>query len=186
MNVRRFLGSLVTTPAARVLRRDIQDIVDQVLSTRSFAMPSEVWELRTKVEHLEAAQGAPNRALEERIAALEKKLSMALGAVQASSATLMQVRSVAEEALTSAKQAQQLATTARATAESAAEGVGALEERLPATELAAGAVDALLVAEDERCRVPGCPEKHRAKGFCARHYQQWRRNALPGFPVEAR
>ena len=32
------------------------------------------------------------------------------------------------------------------------------------------------------CKVPGCEEKSRARGFCARHYQQWRRGRLPEFP----
>jgi hypothetical protein len=31
------------------------------------------------------------------------------------------------------------------------------------------------------CRVPGCTNKHRARGFCGRHYMQWKRNGLPGF-----
>ena len=28
------------------------------------------------------------------------------------------------------------------------------------------------------CKVDGCNEKARARGFCARHYQQWRRGRL--------
>jgi hypothetical protein len=32
------------------------------------------------------------------------------------------------------------------------------------------------------CKVPGCTNKVRARGFCARHYQQWRRGTLEGFP----
>lgn len=38
--------------------------------------------------------------------------------------------------------------------------------------------------EETHCRVEGCPEPRRSKGFCARHYQQWRRGRLPGFPAE--
>jgi hypothetical protein len=155
MNVRSFLGTMVSTPAARVLRKDIREIVEQALSTRSFVMASEL------------------RAAEERIASLEKKLNMAMGAVQASSATLTQVRGSAEEALTAAKQALQLATTARATAESAVEGIGSIEDRLEGSHEAP--------AVDDKCRVPGCTERHRAKGFCARHYQQWRRSSLDNF-----
>lgn len=34
----------------------------------------------------------------------------------------------------------------------------------------------------EPCRAEGCEEPVRSKGFCARHYQQWRRGKLPGFP----
>lgn len=28
------------------------------------------------------------------------------------------------------------------------------------------------------CTVPGCPEAHRARGYCAAHYQQWKRGTL--------
>jgi len=28
------------------------------------------------------------------------------------------------------------------------------------------------------CKVKGCPSKHRSKGFCNKHYQQWRRGLL--------
>lgn len=180
MNVRRILGSFFSVPATRVLRNDIREIVEQVLSTRSFAMPSEVWELRNEVDRLKAERPAPTDGLAERVAQLEKKLSMALGAVQASSATVMQTRTTAEEALATARQAHQLATTARATAESAAEGVGSLEDKLAPEQPVTAAVRV-----DDRCQVADCTEKHRAKGFCARHYQQWRRGVLPGFPLDA-
>ena len=30
------------------------------------------------------------------------------------------------------------------------------------------------------CRVPGCGQSARARGFCARHYQRWRRGTLKG------
>ena len=37
-------------------------------------------------------------------------------------------------------------------------------------------------AAPQSCKVPGCDEKARARGFCARHYQKWRRGTLAGFP----
>lgn len=37
-------------------------------------------------------------------------------------------------------------------------------------------------AQNQLCKVPGCDEKARARGFCARHYQQWRRGRLADFP----
>ena len=32
------------------------------------------------------------------------------------------------------------------------------------------------------CKVPGCNAPVRSKGLCGRHYQQWRRGRLEGFP----
>ena len=31
------------------------------------------------------------------------------------------------------------------------------------------------------CKVPDCDRKHRARGFCAKHYMDWKREVLPGF-----
>lgn len=31
----------------------------------------------------------------------------------------------------------------------------------------------------KKCKVEGCPNKHRSKGYCNKHYQQWRRNETP-------
>jgi hypothetical protein len=39
-----------------------------------------------------------------------------------------------------------------------------------------------LTAEPHKdCKVPGCAEPVRSKGFCSAHYQQWRRGTLKGF-----
>ena len=38
--------------------------------------------------------------------------------------------------------------------------------------------------DDEICLVEGCGETTRARGFCARHYQRWRRGTLEGYPNE--
>jgi chromosome segregation ATPase len=35
-------------------------------------------------------------------------------------------------------------------------------------------------ADREGCKVSGCKSKGRARGFCARHYQRWRRGTLDG------
>ncbi len=79
----------------------------------------ELDELRLSLRR-EAAQRAE---LEASVAKLDKRLGMAMGAVQASTAQLMQLKQVAEEAKSAAHQAQQRATSALSTAESAADAV---------------------------------------------------------------
>ena len=36
--------------------------------------------------------------------------------------------------------------------------------------------------QGRNCKVPDCNDPYRSKGFCGRHYQQWRRGRLTGFP----
>ena len=50
--------------------------------------------------------------------------------------------------------------------------------RLEAAQAARPSVPAVA----RTCKVPGCGGKLRAKGFCAVHYQRWRRGTLEGFP----
>jgi chromosome segregation ATPase len=96
-------------------------------------------------------------ALEEQNAKLEKKLSMAMGAIQAASAQIVQLRSELEAAQNLAHQAMQKATTAQATAESATEGVTALEGARPAEPRLEGK------AEGKAESKAGPPRKPRAR-----------------------
>lgn len=34
----------------------------------------------------------------------------------------------------------------------------------------------------QRCSVEGCKGPYRAKGYCARHFKQWRRGEMPKRP----
>lgn len=67
-------------------------------------------------------------ALEEERNKLEKRLSMTMGAMTAATAQIVQLRQELEHTANLARQASQQATSAFAMAESAAEGVHALEE----------------------------------------------------------
>jgi predicted nucleic acid-binding Zn-ribbon protein len=54
----------------------------------------------------------------------------------------------------------------------------------PAAEIEASVPAATEVdaeTDPKVCKVPGCKESPRARGFCARHYQKWRRGTLEGF-----
>lgn len=88
------------------------------------------------------AVGKRVAALEEHNAKLEKKLSMAMGAIQAASAQIVQLRTELEAAQNLAHQAMQKATTAQATAESATEGVTALEGATSPTSAKGGSKEA--------------------------------------------
>ena len=59
-----------------------------------------------------------------------------------------------------------------------------LESRLTSSfdELAVLSSNESPKSQARTCQVPDCDEAHRSKGFCARHYQQWRRGRLDLFP----
>ncbi len=137
-------------------------------------------ELQARLDRGEARVAA----LEEENERLKKKVTMATGAVQAATAELMKLKGAAEEGRNLASQAMQRATSALSAAEAAAEGVTALEQHAaaqldssPYREEAEPEPEAA-VPSSEGCLVPGCGEPRRAKGYCAKHYQQWKRGTL--------
>ena len=56
-----------------------------------------------------------------------------------------------------------------------------LESRLDSLA-AGGTAEAPPKSQTLLCKVADCDENYRSKGFCARHYQQWRRGRLEAFP----
>ena len=92
-----------------------------------------------RIDALERSQGERATQLETRVAELqaaeeklEKRLSMAMGAIQAATAQLVQLREALAQMQNQAQQAMQRSTTALSTAETAADGVAAVEEALAA------------------------------------------------------
>jgi len=198
------------------IRRTLSTILGRSGSGTSAA------DLRRMVEEAVAAQprsaSGDTSELDARLAKLDKKLNMSMGAVQAATAQIMALKKDVEQVLATANQATQHATTAKATAETAVEGIGGIEDQLAAlkTQLAALQTDAS--AKPKRstakaakapakrakkttakkttakkttakktaakktaakaCSVKGCKGTHRARGYCAKHYQQWKRGTL--------
>lgn len=94
-------------------------------------------ELRQRVLALEPAEAEPEPAspidaLEERIAKVDKRLQMAMAAIQAATTQLMEVKDATATARNQAQQANQRATSAQTAAEAAADGVSTVEEALAA------------------------------------------------------
>jgi hypothetical protein len=70
---------------------------------------------------------APDTELGDRIAKLEKKVDMIMGAVQAGTAATMSARRAADDAGRQASKAMAVATTAKSTAEAATDALSELE-----------------------------------------------------------
>lgn len=244
MGIRSQLQSILSAPAGRLVESRVREMIEEVLATRGFVRPSELEGLKARLAALEGASAEAGQAahgeavarLDTEVANLRKRLNMALGAIQATTAQVTSLRQLVEsqpaapegptvdtEARHDAQQAAQRATSAMSTAESVADGVASLENRLsevdeqlgrleegfsnleetlrselaaarstpaapdaPAAPAKASTPDAAASKpdpddDDPGCKVPGCESKHRARGFCAKHYQQWRRGTLPYF-----
>lgn len=168
-NARDFFTSSMADALLPSLRRSFEDVVYETLDHRQVPTRTDFKDLRDQLNalrgQLAGSTGGVKKlsedmdALDDRVTALEDRLGALEAKVeQLSRSATAPVRQSAPEPEAHA------ATPAEAHAEPAAEG----------------AVD-----ENRKvCQVPDCGETVRSKGFCARHYQLWRRGRLDGFPTE--
>ncbi len=152
------LSSVVSRPAGRILESSVRTLVNDLIRDHDLASAAEVDTLRRSL-----------RELEGRADELQAKLGSA-------EADVAQLR----DALAKADQQLADANAAMAALENAAHSHA--EAPAPEPEPAAP-VAPEPPSSPEGCKVPGCTNKHRSKGFCSPHYQRWRRGTLPGYAM---
>ena len=170
-------AGLVSKPASRVVEAPVRDLVDEILRQQDVARPHEVAQLKREIQTL----GKELEGLVGRIESLQKSLDGLQTAAKpaaepaAEPAAKPAVKATPKPA---AKPAAKKATAKKPSAKKAA----------PKKPVAKKAVAKKAVGKRGRpsllelgCKVHGCKNSHRSKGFCSQHYQQWRRGRLDGF-----
>ncbi len=163
-SARDFLASVLGDALLPALRQPMEDAVYEVLDQRQVPTRTDFRELRNLVDDMRGRVSTATRraeaaaALEARIDALEARIDALEG----------------------------LAERVAALEARLAEGPAPATEEAPAAEAPAGEPTEAKAEEPApedhaTCRVPGCEGRVRARGFCGRHYQQWRRGTLEGF-----
>lgn len=202
MSLSDFVASRLSRPAGRVLDAPIRSLVQETLREGGYASPAEVQALRDEVKDLRGRA----EALDKRIGELVRKADAARAdadaarvAVSLARAEAAAAKATAESASAAAGDAAQAAAAPRPEpapdpriAELEAR-LAALSEQLtaprstPAAPPVVAAPAAAPPADVSKggCKVPGCAEPLRSKGFCSAHYQQWRRGTLRGFESAA-
>jgi competence ComEA-like helix-hairpin-helix protein len=137
MGIRSSVASLIGGDAVDARAREM---VEEVLASKGYVRPADLQQVREQLAALKAGGPTADDGLEARLAALEtevaglrKKLNMAMGAVQAATAQLADVRRTTDAARGDARHALARAESALATAESLSEGVDALEDAVERT-----------------------------------------------------
>ena len=180
MSILDVVAGVVAGPASRVVEAPVRDIVDQVLRKQDLARPEDVAALRGEVTRLT-----------QELAAMQARLGDLLGSLEGLQAETSNLRS----ALASAQSAPPApAATAPASEEPPAPVKEApapvVEAPAPKKKAPAPKPPQEASAPKKRgrkslahlgCKIEGCEDEHRSKGFCAKHYQAWRRGNLDGF-----
>ncbi len=151
--------------------------------------------LSNQLGELEAAHSQRLSDLEAKFATLDNKLD-ALGEESNDADSMLQdeISALAE----ASKAADEALATEIAGVEAEADAeIAEVERKLAKTKAAPkkaapkkaapkkAAAKKAVVVDKGTCRVPDCGRNVRAKGFCSKHYQRWRRGTLEGFPLDA-
>jgi hypothetical protein len=196
------IADRLSRPAARVLDGPIRGIVHDLLKEAGYASPAEVDALREEARALKAQLERLDKKAAELAGMLEKgragKPDAKLAESEARRAEAeARVARVESQLAAERKKGDAALAEVRAEAQSARAEIERMAENRAATERALTARIAALeaglggkptpppapvtAAQPEHCKVSGCREKVRSKGFCSPHYQQWRRGTLKGY-----
>ncbi len=163
MSILDVLAGVVAGPASRFVEAPVRDIVDEVLRKHDLARPEDVAALRGEVTRLT-----------QELASMQTRLGDLLGNLEGLQSETASLRSALANAQASS-------TPAAASAPLAVEDLPAAEEA-PASE---GPPSPKKRGRKSLahlgCGIEGCKDEHRSKGFCAKHYQSWRRGNLEGY-----
>ena len=176
---RDFVAATFADAFLPAFRRPVEDIIYETLDRRQIPTRTDFKEMRDLLNTLRGqVSGASNgvKKLVDRLTGTEDQVQDIIDRLDA-----LEARVAALESATQPASSANVVTTEQLDAR-----LSALVERLkvapaPAPAPASQPVAAPVPARREKCKVAGCDDPGRARGFCARHYQKWRRGTLPGF-----
>ena len=150
-----FVAATVADAMLPWFRRPVEDVIYETIDKRQIPNRTDFKEIRDLVNNLRGQMTGATGGV-KRLAETTDDLEEQLDALEARVTALVARLEKAE------------ALEAR---------VAALESRKPEVTATPTPSPGARV-----CKVDGCNKKVRAKGFCAAHYQQWRRGTLEGYP----
>lgn len=193
-STRDFIAATLADAMLPAFRRPVEDVIYETLDRRQVPTRTDFKELRDLVNSLRGQlTGATNgvRTLADRAEAIEDRLND-LEAHKGAPQGLVERLDAIEKRVADLEKRLMPETVRNTVAEPVQEQVLAqIDERLARfAEQLTRRLDSAPKAEskpadDARavaiCKVEGCDERVRARGFCAPHYQKWRRGKLEGF-----
>lgn len=202
-----FVASRLSRPAGRVLDAPIRDIIHEILKEAGYASPAEIQALRDTLKDMKGQLDALERKaatltasleqankqlenfpslVEERLVPIEARLTVLPASVEtrlediearlnAPPAPPVVLPEADAMVVSEAPETPSTDSIAEIHAEAASVDAASIAQAMT-TETAP-----LSAAAPADCKVAGCDQPVRARGFCSPHYQQWRRGTLKGF-----
>lgn len=189
MGLRTTLTRLITAPAAARVEARVRALVDAAIEARDYAEPAAIRAAATHLAHARTALDELSADLAQSADAIDA-LSLPSPAPTSSRSAGLDAGPIEalEEALNDAARAavhrkdELEVDSARVGAVARLAGQAHDAAAITATSFAALDASSKPAPSTARaCKVEGCDGSHRARGFCGKHYQLWKRGVLPGF-----
>lgn len=186
MAMKDLLLRAASKPAGRVVEAPVRELVQEALQQGGFVDRAELDAVRKQLTQANADVADLSRrvdALAEQLQAIQAASDQHAAAAQAARADAAAAR--AELQAIRATPAPQVATpepqAAKPEPQAAKPEPQAAEPKAAAAKSADEPKRGRPSLTHKGCKVADCGNVHRSKGFCGRHYQQWRRGTLDGF-----
>ncbi len=173
------LSNFLAGPASQVVEAPVREIIQDALAQGTVASAQELQQLRREL----GKSGERMRSLEARL----DTLAEAITSLQARADASARDAQAARQELMAAK-AELAKTVSASPAPKAAKPAAKAQEPAPTATKQNSEAPKKAKGKGGRkslkelgCKVEGCDDPHRSKGFCSRHYQAWRRGRLDGF-----
>jgi hypothetical protein len=170
---RDFVTATIADALLPVLRRPVEDVIYETIDDRQIPTRTDFTEIRDLVNSLRGqltgATGGVKR-LAETVDELDERLEALEGRGDALAALQKQVADQQAALVALAADLADVVRAQKASPQPAVTEASAPKAAAPAPATAPAG-----------CQVDDCARKVRARGFCAKHYQQWRRGTLDGF-----
>lgn len=197
MGLRTTLANLLTTPLQGVLEARVQELATHAIDRRRLASAADVRQLmdelrrmNTTLDNLDARLYSVREQLEQHPHSDDEpgaldELALRMSGVESRDESLQQRVEAVHRQLESANEAVSALRVqmleAKTTIMNTLSAVEQAAERAESVQAGVAALATTSAPQDRGCMVDGCTGKHRARGFCGKHYQMYRRGTLPGF-----
>lgn len=198
---RDFVSATVADALLPTFRRPVEDIIYETLDRRQIPTRTDFKEMRDLVNNLRGQVSGTSSGirkvverseeaedildqLETRLDALEARVaSMGSGGGGVSEALEARLQKLEKDVVTRSQlaasvSAVQASFPAAVTPQQLEAALAALRKEMATAPQPAAVAPAPVPAAQRQCHVDGCDAPGRARGFCSRHYAQWRRGNL--------
>lgn len=174
-----FLGATLADALSPRFRRPVEDIIYETIDRKQIPTRTDFTELRNIVNTLRSQTTGSTRGITK----LKEGLDEIEESIHDLQTEMVDLKATVEKLIEENQTLQSKLQNNNSADDFVSAEMQTLLNRIEALENTRSSRSPSTSRSDETttCKVDGCDEKARGKGFCSRHYAKWRRGTLKGF-----